>query len=166
MTGTSLLSLRAYPRSRGGTCVAVLSVQSVSGLSPLARGNRVVAFFRLLFGRAYPRSRGGTQAVTVEATFSEGLSPLARGNLVLSDRAWAAAGPIPARAGEPSVSLLISSLRWAYPRSRGGTETGSVQPEVLQGLSPLARGNHALDHLLVVFQGPIPARAGEPWPAP
>ena len=51
----------------------------------------------------------------------------------------------------------------AYPRSRGATVEGEDTPRQMKGLSPLARGNHLGDHFFGLPQGPIPARAGQPW---
>ena len=50
----------------------------------------------------------------------------------------------------------------AYPRSRGGTHFCSLDCLFISGLSPLARGNHAVETAKHKLMGPIPARAGEP----
>ena len=93
----------------------------VPGLSPLARGNpscRVLSSYSfgpiparagepiaerrvIVFGRAYPRSRGGTIDIKNAWSLDTGLSPLARGNQPQCHARFKAAGPIPARAGEP-----------------------------------------------------------------
>ena len=115
--------------------------------------------------RAYPRSRGGTYLRLVLPVLRLGLSPLARGNPgggVFSDMED---GPIPARAGEPFWSFENEIEIWAYPRSRGGTILRPVIDTLLWGLSPLARGNLGENADNVGADGPIPARAGEPWPA-
>ena len=78
-----------------------------------------------------------------EADFDVGLSPLARGNLDLVGLLGAAAGSIPACAGEPkNVASGISTNR-VYPRLRGGTRLMTIAMDFSDGLSPLARGNHA-----------------------
>ena len=71
-----------------------------------------------------------------------GLSPLARGNLASPVISPVALRPIPARAGEPRGPAWCGGRRGAYPRSRGGTELLVLELLVLEGLSPLARGNH------------------------
>src|SRR5450830_1521313 len=96
-----LLSVgRAYPRSRGGTGTLDFTINTDTGLSPLARGNhRGLQRVRDRRGpiparageppavdvrryplRAYPRSRGGTFQARARLTKAWGLSPLARGN--------------------------------------------------------------------------------------
>ena len=73
-----------------------------------------------------------------------------------------AIGPIPARAGEPPKLKLKRKIRWAYPRSRGGTPVIPSKAASLSGLSPLARGNRRRHDQVRRRNGPIPARAGEP----
>ena len=112
---------RAYPRSRGATKSMSKRTWRVSGLSPLARGNRVAllrlcAFVRPIPARAgqpdadaldrrwngaYPRSRGATVQGLRLFWGHYGLSPLARGNLGLQAAEHCRGGPIPARAGQP-----------------------------------------------------------------
>ncbi len=119
---TWIFGFGAYPRSRGGTAVVTNDVIGSPGLSPLARGNRVVECQTFCgFGpiparageppfqapkrigsRAYPRSRGGTAVRRVWLGWRWGLSPLARGNQLRIDNRVVPRGPIPARAGEPS----------------------------------------------------------------
>ncbi len=155
------LQVRAYPRSRGGTEQVGNGVINCMGLSPLARGNPAASLDR---GRregpiparagepasiqsrhrrawAYPRSRGGTGLTSAPPEGAQGLSPLARGNRFLGLPWRWCAGPIPARAGEPSSSSASTSPSRAYPRSRGGTKSWDVLNADQQGLSPLARGN-------------------------
>ena len=91
-----------------------------------------------------------------------GLSPLTRGNLRLRSFSRAAWGPIPAHAGEPQRWGGNTPRAWAYPRSRGGTETGVFGREESYGLSPLTRGNQPRNNPDGTQQGPIPAHAGEP----
>ena len=71
-------------------------------------------------------------------------------------------GPIPARAGQPSLHPSRKNLRFAYPRSRGATIPYCCMFRFIWGLSPLARGNPHREHGDVCGPGPIPARAGQP----
>ena len=157
-------------------------LQPVLGLSPLARGNRFTrARSSLLHGPiparagqpppsalrhairgAYPRSRGATVCTVSVRPAVPGLSPLARGNLGDFEADVQEPGPIPARAGQPSLRHNPVAGRRAYPRSRGATHTATLSDVALAGLSPLARGNHV--DLLGAVAGvrPIPARAGQP----
>ena len=154
----------------------------VTGLSPLARGNLHAGlpgqlgsgpiparagqpcgrWCSAIRRRAYPRSRGATGLNEYERGGKWGLSPLARGNL--SSRWWRllAAGPIPARAGQPNICIFWCCFWWAYPRSRGATLTRATRIMWQWGLSPLARGNHGAGSVGGNGEGPIPARAGQP----
>ena len=73
-----------------------------------------------------------------------------------------AAGPIPARAGQPQQLVAFLQPFGAYPRSRGATSGWAFYKYKDKGLSPLARGNRYKDALGRMRQGPIPARAGQP----
>ena len=115
--------------------------------------------------RAYPRSRGATVLASDSAMRARGLSPLARGNLRAPLGLGAVVGPIPARAGQPCKGCDYFGGTTAYPRSRGATRRSGGVTLRSMGLSPLARGNHGMSPALLLRQGPIPARAGQPaWP--
>ena len=151
----------AYPRSRGGTTRGCFIGSVDEGLSPLARGNRWLCRDSLASvgpipagagepsstrqrqdaAGAYPRSRGGTPYAPARRQRLRGLSPLSRGNLNHAQAAVLAAGPIPARAGEPFGGLFFRRAGRAYPRSRGGTSITRGAMVARTGLSPLARGN-------------------------
>ena len=152
------------------------------GLSPLARRNLVEADpNRLLIGpisaraeeppitsiaqelvRAYLRSRGGTDSTFAAEPNVLGLSPLARRNLDELGRMIGGWGPISARAEEPTIRPRRLRWRWAYLRSRGGTDpSASVSPPT-RGLSPLARRNPPAAAAPSAPIGPISARAEEP----
>ena len=173
---------RAYPRSRGATTTVAKAREAVTGLSPLARGNRQhwrghplargpiparagqPAWSRssLPAPRAYPRSRGATVERYTDAMYRHGLSPLARGNRGIDAPGGRGEGPIPARAGQPMTISALCHPAWAYPRSRGATGIIRADPSRNQGLSPLARGNQGRPLDAGVCTGPIPARAGQP----
>ena len=173
---------RAYPRSRGATSTWCFSNGLLSGLSPLARGNRAEFLVqRARVGpiparagqpacrsgrgwcwRAYPRSRGATDLRAKFPVARLGLSPLARGNPKLLVYLASPLGPIPARAGQPGGAATQRCAPKAYPRSRGATSTEVPVRVVSRGLSPLARGNLVGGGGRGFQWGPIPARAGQP----
>jgi len=113
-----------YPRLRGGTVPALPVTLPVTGLSPLARGNRgkhplkpdEAGSIPACAGepqqsgeqcgltRVYPRLRGGTRRFGARAMDCRGLSPLARGNHRAGRHADRAGGSIPACAGEPACT--------------------------------------------------------------
>ena len=159
--GCNTCAPRAYPRSRGATCLIPRNSSIESGLSPLARGNLQQRFFdagdagpiparagqpisggtpSTICG-AYPRSRGATPRASELAASAAGLSPLARGNRLGRVAHTDTLGPIPARAGQPNPGCLGGSCMRAYPRSRGATSVAHQGDLEDAGLSPLARGN-------------------------
>ncbi len=75
-------------------------------------------------------------------------------------------GSIPARAGEPRCSVAPYVAAWVYPRACGGTDPIPVLSRLWSGLSPRVRGNLDPRPPKDIQQGSIPARAGEPCPAP
>ncbi len=181
-TGDLMPRLGEYPRSRRGTHLACGLPPLPPGLSPLARGNQrcsisVPSALGSIPARAgepvsrphsgagtgvYPRSRGGTGPVRCFELLQAGLSPLARGNHPATRPRALPTGSIPARAGEPNPTWAMRALVGVYPRSRGGTAEKKVSAYVLQGLSPLARGNRLVNLADGYEAGSIPARAGEP----
>ena len=94
-----------------------------------------------------------------------GLSPLARGNQSFAACLLPTRGPIPARAGQPRCPRPAGPRTAAYPRSRGATAIRTARSEGMTGLSPLARGNLEPLQLVAQGDGPIPARAGQPFAA-
>ena len=175
-------SAAAYPRSHGATPRTTSSTRAATGLSPLARGNLTVKPAPLLklgpipartgqpacfasshCGQwAYPRSHGATSGRGAKQVGRGGLSPLARGNQDETDKRRSAAGPIPARTGQPLTLGGHALLGGAYPRSHGATRPLAKPISRSAGLSPLARGNLALPSNRAFLNGPIPARTGQP----
>ena len=173
---------RAYPRSRGATPTTRSASSPGMGLSPLARGNhsganKAACRFGPIPARAgqprlhaqpqapawaYPRSRGATFAVVVGVRLAQGLSPLARGNPPRPCFRRRLSGPIPARAGQPTTYWVPPGVSRAYPRSRGATVFAPLNDGLVQGLSPLARGNRLGEGFTLPRIRPIPARAGQP----
>ena len=162
-----ILFKRAYPRSHGATAITFQGICRLTGLSPLARGNRAwpntpgprsgpipartgqpnEMIRAITAARAYPRSHGATRTTLIFISSLLGLSPLARGNLVGEPLHYPAGGPIPARTGQPRRTGTYCPRITAYPRSHGATAPAAVLALIALGLSPLARGNlteHAL----------------------
>ena len=176
------MAITAYPRLRGATSLRCVKLAAVSGLSPLARGNRMTvgggstAFgpipacagqpaahpYQCISMRAYPRLRGATTTCGTRPPAAGGLSPLARGNRGLHALGFVKAGPIPACAGQPPCRLWSGARPWAYPRLRGATGTPAAHAKAHRGLSPLARGNRCCVRRSFHSLGPIPACAGQP----
>ena len=92
-----------------------------------------------------------------------GSSPLARGT-----RQWPVCcrherGLIPARAGNTSVLNAAFKELGAHPRSRGEHSPHCSQMVPNMGSSPLARGTQRCNEQARMYDGLIPARAGNTW---
>ena len=173
---------RVYPRACGGTFVASIAAAFRQGLSPRLRGNRSAfrrprpipgsipapagepapCLKRWRHSRVYPRACGGTGARYALLALVQGLSPRLRGNLSVERLHAVRCGSIPAPAGEPFSSSALCALSGVYPRACGGTVV--VELVILRdaGLSPRLRGNRIRRSESSVFEGSIPAPAGEP----
>ena len=92
-----------------------------------------------------------------------GLSPRVRGNQSDPGITNVRNGPIPACAGEPSVSSAAATRPGAYPRVCGGTGVAPGRSGIGWGLSPRVRGNPSGAPRIWGRTGPIPACAGEPY---
>ena len=177
---TSRHQMTVYPRSRGEHYAEMETRTGYTGLSPLARGTRKVAWGRLtvlrfiparagntifdfpstLHKSVYPRSRGEHAVETSITTTKRGLSPLARGTHCLCHRYRHADRFIPARAGNTGTFSGRSRPPAVYPRSRGEHIRLLLRGVASNGLSPLARGTPQSGRLPVVAGRFIPARAG------
>ena len=166
----------------GGTRYHLRIVPKTRGLSPRVRGNpdrhtergrprRSIPACageppggRWCGGRSavYPRVCGGTPRKMYTAQRSPGLSPRVRGNRVAGGVARAAAGSIPACAGEPISLATPAPSTPVYPRVCGGTASLSQLGIGVAGLSPRVRGNPGRTPGRRPRPGSIPACAGEP----
>ena len=156
------------------------------GLSPRVRGNHFILHLKAAMpgsipARAgepnssaskstavgvYPRACGGTMPNGSTSGLFQGLSPRVRGNQLSAQSPWTQIGSIPARAGEPYSAVSSIGKPRVYPRACGGTLNLCDQGRPRSGLSPRVRGNHIGWRSVIVGLGSIPARAGEPQPAP
>ena len=152
----------AYPRAGGGTLDDLVLGAGCHGPIPARAGEPPCVDRGCILSRAYPRAGGGTTNVQQLGDAMKGLSPRGRGNRGVRARYAFRGGPIPARAGEPSLSGRRSSPSRAYPRAGGGTSTSGLLLSKVAGLSPRGRGNQYERRYPDDEQGPIPARAGEP----
>ena len=154
----------------------------MQGLSPRVRGNRNIftseidnlgsipacagePFCRCLFYRlptVYPRVCGGTLPLILLLCFPTGLSPRVRGNRAGTRARNESGGSIPACAGEPIVLIALRVQARVYPRVCGGTGVGAFYTFGGVGLSPRVRGNRVVVPEAGLYEGSIPACAGEP----
>ena len=107
---------------------------------------------------------GGTPRPQICEPSFQGLSPRVRGNHRVVAHLVAAAGSIPACAGEPSCQGGDSGGVAVYPRVCGGTCAGMSVSSSGLGLSPRVRGNQWPGMRQRPHQRSIPACAGEPRP--
>ena len=171
-----------YPRVCGGTRYASISGVLMSGLSPRMRGNRAVARCRracpgsipayagepspacraYALSTVYPRVCGGTPLVATGNAAWHGLSPRMRGNPAARRGFCGQYRSIPAYAGEPFHTDLMSLHPTVYPRVCGGTGRPWLSAPNTSGLSPRMRGNLSPCDGRSAGQRSIPAYAGEP----
>ena len=107
---------------------------------------------------------GGTRPEPGRAVFRGGLSPRVRGNPRPGIAGRRRCGSIPACAGEPPPNTTALAPSGVYPRVCGGTVNERHGLNASYGLSPRVRGNHHHPQCQNIFEGSIPACAGEPQP--
>ena len=181
-TGSAWTSWTVYPRACGGTTGYHRVSNFRQGLSPRVRGNqhRILGGADLLgsiparageplrrtrlrvLDTVYPRACGGTINISPHIDIQQGLSPRVRGNLVIRLDMLPIVRSIPARAGEPRVTFLMSTGKKVYPRACGGTIATTMNMPMRVGLSPRVRGNRIDGNAGLPAGRSIPARAGEP----
>jgi len=173
---------KVYPRVCGGTSKLGTWPRMVAGLSPRVRGNLsdtiacvtksrsipacagepIYGEGRPAYQKVYPRVCGGTWRTHCALMIPRGLSPRVRGNRSQIRSDTLKSRSIPACAGEPIVSTVLSPVSRVYPRVCGGTDCARIVVCETVGLSPRVRGNLWLCSVPFVEMGSIPACAGEP----
>ncbi len=108
----------------------------------------------------YPRWRGEHSTATPVANGARGLSPLARGTRQAAPSGGRGSRFIPAGAGNTIKKLFCVSFRSVYPRWRGEHFYSVNNRSLIVGLSPLARGTHVANRLIIIYFRFIPAGAG------
>ena len=91
-----------------------------------------------------------------------GLSPRVRGNPYRRASRRLPSRSIPACAGEPYISTPYIAILQVYPRVCGGTRVCARTGYPTRGLSPRVRGNRGVVRNATLWDGSIPACAGEP----
>ena len=149
-----------YPRWRGELVLTDKTVLRFVGLSPLARGTRMIPNLGYRTSRfipagagnsdlkiasqywraVYPRWRGELMKCRNVNFSSGGLSPLARGTRDKSARIGGPLRFIPAGAGNSKAIRRAFSCQPVYPRWRGELPQRTHESQCSGGLSPLARG--------------------------
>ncbi len=155
---------RFIPAGAGNTRLTASGLVLTGGLSPLARGTlmddavkRAVARFipagagntprpqqRGPQRSVYPRWRGEHVTFPRATLVSRGLSPLARGTQTRIHVKANNQRFIPAGAGNTAPRNALFRLDAVYPRWRGEHDRRRAGQQGQFGLSPLARGTHAL----------------------
>ena len=179
---TGRFSTRVYPRVCGGTRQRQRLVWRAEGLSPRVRGNHlgnagrcdVPGSIPACAGeptsstlpssgwRVYPRVCGGTIVYICAGGIVSGLSPRVRGNHVGRTGVVNHYRSIPACAGEPVLVGDVLYQHRVYPRVCGGTYQCAGPGPGREGLSPRVRGNQRNIERGELYEGSIPACAGEP----
>ena len=170
----------AHPRSRGEHIQLCLSLFTITGSSPLARGTRNTVlgnhhFLRLIPARAgntfvacnwwcelpaHPRSRGEHARHGNYRDELFGSSPLTRGALIHQCHDGPLLRLIPAHAGSTHHACVVFGARTAHPRSRGEHFGSRGVAETQAGSSPLTRGARRVENHALPEGRLIPAHAG------
>ena len=184
MSSGSLVNATDHPRSCGANQAANMPVREGGGSSPLVRGQHPTCRHsehqhRIIPARAGPTVCGAVSGVIVadhprscgangtrhhsEASV-DGSSPLVRGQQGKTAKASDGARIIPARAGPTGYQANPWMLGADYPRSCGANSLHVVMSVLLNGSSPLVRGQLYGEHTGRVTMRIIPARAGPTHP--
>ncbi len=175
-----------YPRWRGEHFWSDWYRDVFNGLSPLARGTRILADHRVRATRFIPAGAGNTYAACLSneensvyprwrgehalkqwfLPLNHGLSPLARGT-----HSRLASNPvrsrfIPAGAGNTAALTEINYALPVYPRWRGEHDNCASSDCARLGLSPLARGTRFRQFAAHWQHRFIPAGAGNTHAVP
>ena len=110
---------------------------------------------------AHPRSRGENAVAAIRAPKVGGSSPLTRGKQRECVFIAPFDGLIPAHAGKTTSSVMLISMIWAHPRSRGENGVIDMVAQDNAGSSPLTRGKRRLRRGRAQRHGLIPAHAGK-----
>ena len=171
---------QVYPRWRGEHISSRTRASFRLGLSPLARGTLLCRFHITGLPRFIPAGAGNTTVQTAGYYFFAvyprwcgehnvrlsplcvvaGLSPLARGTRIKHGLTRRAARFIPAGAGNTPRLFKRGRRGSVYPRWRGEHPPLAPSNSGTVGLSPLARGTHVANRLIIIYFRFIPAGAG------
>ena len=164
--GEHRLCLRLYRWWRGlsplarGTPALFAALSLVARFIPAGAGNTVDGEFFIAGAPVYPRWRGEHDRLRHLAVADQGLSPLARGTQRLFPAQTLRIRFIPAGAGNTIKKLFCVSFRSVYHRWRGEHPPLAPSNSGTVGLSPLARGTHVANRLIIIYFRFIPAGAG------
>ena len=114
--------------------------------------------------RVDPRGCGGAERAISREIWKPGRSPRMRGSPDGLGVAGAAAGSIPADAGEPAAWTRHSTRSRVDPRGCGGAPVAAAACRAVEGRSPRMRGSRCGVSSQRRQGGSIPADAGEPSP--
>ena len=156
---------RVHPRGRGesGPFDAPPPPPRVRSI-PASAGNPADSRTSTAAEWVHPRERGESGRMQPRVSAARGPSPRARG---IPAGRWpraAAAGSIPASAGNPAARPPTPPRGAVHPRERGESVNRRDRRAVARGPSPRARGIRASDGARVEGLGSIPASAGNPQP--
>ena len=174
-------SFRAdHPRSCGANALITICTCSESGSSPLVRGQhcgpaRIGWLGRIIPARAgptcliqlsrtsapdHPRSCGANAPLSLSYSNERGSSPLVRGQRPIPSSPTRTRRIIAARAGPtPSITPQKGDVA-DHPRSCGANRVRLTLAEIVNGSSPLVRGQLAYIIVICTAVRIIPARAG------
>ncbi len=147
------------PHARGTPSVRVPHVNEL-GIIPACAGNTKTVRVITECSWDHPRMRGEHMKFAVQQDDGSGSSPHARGTQTVRGPYVFPRGIIPACAGNTLMALGIRGVPRDHPRMRGEHWPSSTPLTSRPGSSPHARGTHPNIKRETVFNGIIPACAG------
>ena len=133
-----------------------------AGPIPAHAGQPKLSWILSIMRRAYPRACRAAPVRRLARAVVQGLSPRMQGSPDIKWGGYAARGPIPAHAGQPSGRTAVRSRNGAYPRACRAAVDYDIVSEFDRGLSPRMQGSRIPTIALCAGNGPIPAHAGQP----
>ena len=148
------------PRVRGKP-FAKSNIQQGCRYIPACAGEAIPGGNRRSDSGVHPRVCGGSASPRRAVKSVRGTSPRVRGKLVRRGSTPEELGYIPACAGEAPAATRPEPARGVHPRVCGGSGRIAVARPRSEGTSPRVRGKPASTASCAVYQGYIPACAGE-----
>ena len=148
-----------YPRARGENPWECPALYSLSGLSPLKRGN-------LGPRDSAPQNLGPIPAHTAETSARPAgcpgilVDPRARGGSTSMRHGMQDRLSIPAHARQTTSDWVARCAPWVYPHARGGIDKKAGSTPVSESLSPRTRGNWRYPHRYLKDEGLSPGTRG------
>ena len=154
------MQIGSSPRVRGKLQI-VSEERHISRIIPARAGQTSSAMSLSSRATDHPRACGANTPRTLSASHSNGSSPRVRGKQKFDTTQIARLRIIPARAGQTSSAMSLSSRATDHPRACGANSLLDSISFAPLGSSPRVRGKRSRSHSMRFRWRIIPARAGQ-----